>query len=622
MSAGTLTLANNSDAVTGVGTVFSTELTAGDFIVIKAGGTTYTLPVKSIESDTALTLARDYNGPAVTASAWTAMPRDTLNRISAQIAADTAYAIRQRVLEIDNWYQLLEVNGDVTIKMADGSSYTGPSWLSVVSQTGNLSALGIGGTGTALAALDWQKFDFVPGARYNVVSGNMTNVPADMEVPFNNYGTIIEVSGYDGNNTRHVEVWFSTTSTTTYRRYQVRVTGPVGSRTYRTRRVWGTDDVIPLASLALSDIGINSTGMPTIANVDWQQVALVSGTIQIWNCANWLNAPAGLPTTSLIVAEVIARSGTRASVNITAFNAGANRRVWNVSVDAAGTPGSRTFNVLEIMTSGNPTPVTAGGTGATTAGAARTALGVAYGSTVGTVAQGDDSRLNTLDGKTGGVVSTAIFTLGDGQVVRSKKNADGSWPTTTPSHAVLLDGRVPNSGQPGGWFGMNMTENVGVDCYGSLYLQAAGVNKTWLFAQNGNAISPGSWVPNSDGRLKRKKERIEDPLGKMIRLGGYTWMRIDTDSWGIGFISQEVADVFPEAISIGPDRELPDGSVVEGVQSPDTYGVAAALHHESILQLMDIMKGAITTIAGVTTDEGAKAALEELAERIPVSDIP
>ncbi|WP_148077164.1 tail fiber domain-containing protein, partial [Kluyvera ascorbata] len=93
---------------------------------------TYTLPVKSIESNTALTLARNYNGPAVTAGAWTAMPRDTLNRISAQIAADTAYAIRQRVLEIDNWYQLLEVNGDVTIKMADGSSYTGPSWLKLI----------------------------------------------------------------------------------------------------------------------------------------------------------------------------------------------------------------------------------------------------------------------------------------------------------------------------------------------------------------------------------------------------------------------------------------------------------------------------------------------------------
>ncbi|ROU13814.1 tail fiber domain-containing protein [Kluyvera ascorbata] len=132
MSAGTITLANNSNAVAGTGTSFTTELAVGDFIVVTTGGVTYTLPVKSIESNTALTLARNYNGPAVTAGAWTAMPRDTLNRISAQIAADTAYAIRQRVLEIDNWYQLLEVNGDVTIKMADGSSYTGPSWLKLI----------------------------------------------------------------------------------------------------------------------------------------------------------------------------------------------------------------------------------------------------------------------------------------------------------------------------------------------------------------------------------------------------------------------------------------------------------------------------------------------------------
>lgn len=132
MSAGTITLANNSNAVAGIDTSFTTELAVGDFIVVTTGGVTYTLPVKSIESDTALTLARNYNGPAVTAGAWTAMPRDTLNRISAQIAADTAYAIRQRVLEIDNWYQLLEVNGEVTIKMADGSSYTGPSWLKLI----------------------------------------------------------------------------------------------------------------------------------------------------------------------------------------------------------------------------------------------------------------------------------------------------------------------------------------------------------------------------------------------------------------------------------------------------------------------------------------------------------
>ena len=35
------------------------------------------------------------------------------------------------------------------------------------------------------------------------------------------------------------------------------------------------------------------------------------------------------------------------------------------------------------------------------------------------------------------------------------------------------------------------------------------------------------------------------------------------------------------------DRTLDDGTVVKGVLSPDTYGVAAALHHEAILALME-----------------------------------
>ena len=155
MSAGTITLANNSNAVAGTGTSFTTELAVGDFIVLTTGGVTYTLPVKSIESNTALTLARNYNGPAITAGAWTAMPRDTMNRISAQIAADTAYAIRQRVLEIDNWYQLLEVDGNVTIKMSDGSSYTGPSWLHIVNtvatKTNGSVPVSQGGTGATSA---------------------------------------------------------------------------------------------------------------------------------------------------------------------------------------------------------------------------------------------------------------------------------------------------------------------------------------------------------------------------------------------------------------------------------------------------------------------------------------
>lgn len=201
-------------------------------------------------------------------------------------------------------------------------------------------------------------------------------------------------------------------------------------------------------------------------------------------------------------------------------------------------------------------------------------------------------KLGTVDGLTGGTITNDVTVVGgvwsdQGMVVQSRQNGDGSWPLTSPAHMCLLRGRVPNAGQPGGWWGMNMTENVNVDCYGSLYLQAAGVNRAWLFNQAGNAISPGAWTPNSDARLKRDKVYIQDPLEKMKKMRGYTWTRIDSEAWGIGFLAQEVLDVFPEAVSAGPDRKLPDGTTVEGVLSPDTYGVAAGLHHEAILALMD-----------------------------------
>lgn len=788
MSAGTLTLTNNSAAVTGSGTAFNNELAAGDFIVVKAGGVTYTLPVKTIEGDTALTLARNYNGPDITAGAWTAMPRDTLNRISAQIAADTAYAIRQRVLEIDNWYQLLEVNGDVTIKMADGSSYTGPSWLKLIDVMKEMQidvlipiaeqiradaqqvaddkpvilqakddaeAAAVAAASSesnaaksetnAAASKDTaaQKAeDAAESARQAAESNpllalqkslNLSDL-ADRAAAWLNVRPIgatplaaDAVNDYDAPTWRQVRnlIESGTTGPTMngVMNYHIGEAVPWETRAYYppnclprdgqlvNRADWPelwawAQKTTPITDAAwLADVtkrGSYSTGdgSTTFRLPDWNGVqsgsipgvffrggsgaadmalALNAAPDAVGTFASdmagavWLSAAIGTglfkPTSNQVnnifhpLSGYDKYSGNGAWEFKLSYGHAAYGRnntgevvpnkvsgVWLVRASGGFVAANTSWSVVNADTAApaNGTTVKGGkvrsayrvGTSeyaaaelqtsvvTSSAGARMVSAEVVVTDSTSGTAVSKTIKLGTVDGLTGGAitgnldVAGAVFTLGDGVVVRSKKNADGTWPTTTPAHAVLLDGRVPNAGQPGGWFGMNMTENVGVDCYGSLYLQAAGVNKTWLFAQNGNAISPGSWVPNSDGRLKRKKERIEDPLGKMTRLGGYTWMRIDTDSWGIGFISQEVADVFPEAISIGPDRELPDGSVVEGVQSPDTYGVAAALHHESILQLMDIVKDAITTIAGVTTDEGAKTALEELAERIPVSDIP
>lgn len=149
-----------------------------------------------------------------------------------------------------------------------------------------------------------------------------------------------------------------------------------------------------------------------------------------------------------------------------------------------------------------------------------------------------------------------------------------------------LQGRGGNGFPKGGVAAFYYQEQVGVKTSAIINLNTYAHDVSWIFEENGNAIAPGSWSPNSDDRLKTNKERIQNPLSLMKELGGYTWTRLDGGAWGIGFIAQEVAKVFPEAVVEVGDRTLDDGTVVKGVLSPDTYGVAAALHHEAILALL------------------------------------
>lgn len=128
MSAGTIALTNNSVNVTGTGTAFTTDLKAGDFVVVIVGGVTYTLGVKAITSATALTLVTAYGGPTATGNAWTAVPNATLVGITSQVAADVAKAIRGLNLDKANWQQVFSGTGNITVTLPDGSTYSGPAW--------------------------------------------------------------------------------------------------------------------------------------------------------------------------------------------------------------------------------------------------------------------------------------------------------------------------------------------------------------------------------------------------------------------------------------------------------------------------------------------------------------
>lgn len=128
MSAGTLTLTNNSAAVGGSGTAFTTELAAGDFIVVTVGGVPYTLPVKSVASNTSMALVSNYTGPTQTGAAWYAVPRVAMNLVTAALVAQSAEALRGLNYDKQNWQSIFSGTGNVPVKLPDGSTWYGPAW--------------------------------------------------------------------------------------------------------------------------------------------------------------------------------------------------------------------------------------------------------------------------------------------------------------------------------------------------------------------------------------------------------------------------------------------------------------------------------------------------------------
>lgn len=139
MSAGTITLTNGSAIVGGTGTSFATELSAGDFIVSTVGGVSYTLPVKSVESNAQLTLVSNFTGPTQSGAAWSAVPRVALNMVTAALVAQSAEALRGLNYDKQNWQSIFSGTGNVTVTLPDGTAWTGPAWNSITSSLNSIT---------------------------------------------------------------------------------------------------------------------------------------------------------------------------------------------------------------------------------------------------------------------------------------------------------------------------------------------------------------------------------------------------------------------------------------------------------------------------------------------------
>lgn len=152
-----------------------------------------------------------------------------------------------------------------------------------------------------------------------------------------------------------------------------------------------------------------------------------------------------------------------ASTTAVAFNGTSNvtQGVTGILPLANGGNGNDTGTAVNVS---GIVALTNGGTGASTAATARTALGVAYGTAAGTVAQGNDTRLNTVDGKTGGTISSVVnITATGGGATDWHTNAGGgngvkSWNTTSNNYIELINTNGDSSSGNyinqirGGWY--------------------------------------------------------------------------------------------------------------------------------------------------------------------------
>ncbi len=367
-------------------------------------------------------------------------------------------------------------------------------------------------------------------------------------------------------------------------------------------------EVLDTSSLPfLYGIGGNNVGMDAI---DWQTYNFLSGSNLQLRGATMLNAPSPLDTfnTATLSVSVLNVSGDPTSTTSIAWihlqvaiysTGGASRRLFHLV--ARGTSGSRVYNVAEIMTSATATPISAGGTGATTAAAARSALGLGdaatrnVGTTSGTVAAGDDSRLGTVNGKTGGTITSAVSVTG-------QLGANNLFAATAPA---------PNT--QGTHIGWNAETGTGAtDIYnnrgggnGGFNFRIVNVTNTqelqkFQFRYDGVGLAPGGWQTGSDIHLKENVTPVTRALPAVLSLIGTTWLYkrrkggSETLTPGVGLIAQQVENICPAAVATHEEMTyFEDDTALLEHKSLDVSGVSAAYHNEAIKALFELVKLAL-----------------------------
>lgn len=244
--------------------------------------------------------------------------------------------------------------------------------------------------------------------------------------------------------------------------------------------------------------------------------------------------------------------------------------------------------------------------------------------TAGTLALSTDARFDTVNGKTGGTISSALSVTGvlncssnlnvgttsaTGSllvtgVINCNSNLNVGMNSATSSQVMAASTNTSELNRAGGLFNSIIYTGTSNRAQANFYMATTGSvrvakidvyadgggGKSFQFYQDsGNGTCSGTWNGGSDERHKSNIVLVPNALQAVLTWRGVTYDKKDGGS-EVGLIAQDVEKDCPVAVTTNGDREFEDGTVVTDFKYLNTGGVAAAYHTEAIKELYAIIQ--------------------------------
>lgn len=250
------------------------------------------------------------------------------------------------------------------------------------------------------------------------------------------------------------------------------------------------------------------------------------------------------------------------------------------------------------------------------------------GTAAGTVAAGNDARLNTVGGKTGGTISSGVNVSGNfsatGNITSSANVTAGPGGFYTQGNtSKMIQGTYVGWNElgisGGGSFTCNRGQGDGGFAFRVVNSGNTAVITDFQMLSNGTGTSSGGWIAASDERVKEDVSEIDPDhaLDAVCSWRSVTWnyaskpSEYDEDgnvtqvvkgAFGCGYIAQDVMKTCPDAVTESSEPSLfitKDGELfsVEKQLNLNTLGVSAGYHgaaikalNSKILKLTEMME--------------------------------